>query len=66
VKGVEKDAKAFDERASSLREAQLLDQNAEQTMKQEVKQLRAFLRFEDADEEFENFKKLHPDKSFIY
>jgi tetratricopeptide (TPR) repeat protein len=66
VKGVEKDAKVLDERASALREAQLLAQNAEQIMKQEVKQLRAFLRFEDADEEFENFKKLHPDKSFIF
>jgi len=66
VKGVEKDAKAMDERATALREAQMLAQNAEQTMKQEVKQLRAFLRFEDAEEEFENFKKLHPDKSFIY
>jgi hypothetical protein len=66
VKGIEKDAKSLDDRAMNLRDAQLLSQNAEQSMKQEVKQLRAFLRFEDADEEFENFKKLHPDKSFIF
>lgn len=66
VKGSEKEAKPLDERASALREAQLLSQNSEQSMKQEVKQLRAFLRFEDAEEEFENFKKLHPDKNYIY
>ena len=66
VKGSEQEAKPLDERAATLKEAQMLSQSAEQTMKQEIKQLRAFLRFEDADEEFENFKKLHPDKSFIY
>jgi hypothetical protein len=66
VKGQEKEAKQLDDRAGNLREAQLISQTPEQTMKQEVKQLRAFLRFEDADEEFEVFKKLHPDKNYQY
>lgn len=66
VKGNEAVAKPLDQRAGALREAMLVSQTPEVTMKQEVKQLRAFLRFEDADEEVEIFKKLHPDKSFIF
>jgi hypothetical protein len=66
VKGQEKEAKQLDLRAGGLREAQLISQTPETTMKQEVKQLRAFLRFEDADEEFDVFKKLHPDKNYQF
>ncbi len=66
VKGLENEAKPLDQRAGALREAQLITQTPEDSMKQEVKQLRAFLRFEDADEEMEIFKKLHPDKTFQY
>jgi tetratricopeptide (TPR) repeat protein len=62
VKGAEQEAKPLDVRAAALKDALLLAQSSEQSMQQEVKQLRAFLRFEDADEQFENFKKLHPEK----
>jgi tetratricopeptide (TPR) repeat protein len=66
VKGNEKDAKPLDQRAGVLREALTSLLTPEQNIRQEIKQLRAFLRFEDADEELEIFKKLHPDKSFVY
>ena len=66
VKGNEAEAKPLDQRAGTLREAVGIGVAPEVSMKQEVKQLRAFLRFEDADEEVEIFKKLHPDKSFIF
>lgn len=59
VKGSEVEAKTLDARAAALRNAQLVAQAPEVTLRQEVKQLRAFLRFEDADEELEIFKKLH-------
>ncbi|BDC52644.1 hypothetical protein F183_A49590 [Bryobacterales bacterium F-183] len=59
VKGAEAEAKALDGRATVLRSAQMVGLAPEVTLQQEVKQLRAFLRFEDADEELEIFKKLH-------
>lgn len=59
VKGVEAEAKGLDARAAALRNAQVVAFTPEATLQQEVKQLRAFLRFEDADEELEIFKKLH-------
>ena len=62
MKGDETAAKACDERAAKLQEVEN-DKTPEQTMLYEVKQHRAFLRFEEAEDQFETFRKLHPDKS---
>jgi hypothetical protein len=63
MKGDEKAAKACDERAGKLQEADSDSKTPEQTMLQEVKEHRAFLRFEEAEDQFETFHKMHPDKS---
>jgi len=63
MKGDETAAKACDERAAKLAEADSDTKTPEQTMLQEVKQHRAFLRFEEAQDQYETFRKMHPDKS---
>jgi hypothetical protein len=65
VKGDDAKAKEYDERVTKLREQASL-RSPEQNVRQEVKQLRAFLRFEDAEDQVETFKKLFPDKSFTF
>jgi len=64
MKGDEAAAKACDDRAAKLQEAESAEgKTPEQTMLHEVKQHRAFLRFEEAEDQYETFRKLHPDKS---
>ena len=63
MKGDESAAKACDERAAKLQEVDADGKTAEQTMLYEVKQHRAFLRFEEAEDQFETFRKMHPDKA---
>ena len=63
MKGDEPAAKACDDRAGKLQEADSEGKTAEQTMLHEVKQHRAFLRFEEAEDQYDTFRKLHPDKS---
>ena len=63
MKGDEAAAKACDDRAAKLLEADSDTKTPEQTMLHEVKQHRAFLRFEEAEDQFETFRKMHPDKS---
>lgn len=63
LKGDEAAAKACDERSAKLQEVDSEGKTPEQTMLHEVKQHRAFLRFEEAEDQYETFRKLHPDKS---
>ena len=63
MKGDETAAKACDERAAKLQEVDAEPKSAEQTMLQEVRQHRAFLRFEEAEDQYETFRKLHPPQS---
>ena len=63
MKGDETAAKACDERSAKLQEVDSEGKTPEQTMLYEVKQHRAFLRFEEAEDQFETFRKLHPDRS---
>ena len=63
MKGEEPAAKACDERSAKLQEVDGDGKNPEQIMLYEVKQHRAFLRFEEAEDQYETFRKLHPDKS---
>jgi tetratricopeptide (TPR) repeat protein len=63
MKGDEQAAKACDARVAKLQEADSDSKTPEQTMLREVKEHRAFLRFEDAEDEIETFHKMHPDKS---
>jgi hypothetical protein len=63
MKGDEAAAKACDARAAKLKDVDADAKTPEQTMLDEVKEHRAFLRFEEAEDEFETFKKLHPDKA---
>ena len=63
TKGDEAAAKVCDERASKLQEADAEVKTAEQTMLHEVKQHRAFLRFEEAEDQYDTFRKMHPERS---
>ena len=63
MKGDEQAAKACDARVAKLQEADSDTKTPEQTMLREVKEHRAFLRFEEAEDEIETFHKMHPDKS---
>lgn len=63
LKGQEAEAKQCDERVAKLTEAEQAARSAEESMLLEVKQHRAFLRFEEAEDQYETFRKLHPDKS---
>lgn len=63
VKGSSARAKEFDTRINELKEQLYAFKAPEKTLQDEVRQLKAFLRFEDAAEQVETFKKLYPDKT---
>lgn len=63
VKGSSEKAKALDARVTNLMELQYSNKSPEKNLQDEVRQLKAFLRFEDAVEQVETFKKLYPDKN---
>ena len=63
MKGDETEAKVCDDRSAKLQEAGSEGKGPEETMLHEVKQHRAFLRFEEAEDQYETFRKMHPGKS---